>query len=119
MLHSFSNQHPYVILLIQHFHEQVKYGGVNDTLVALRERYCGRQIVKSVVQPYIICRKFESLSYSYVNSSDVPSYIVSQMTFPLLTQVTIDFAGPIYVCHTFSNNGSELKMNICLLPPPG
>ena len=30
---------PFVVLLVSHFHEVVKHGGVNDTLTALREKY--------------------------------------------------------------------------------
>ncbi|XP_065886647.1 uncharacterized protein [Dysidea avara] len=46
------HNHPFVTLLVCHFHEVVKHGGVNDTLTALRERYWilrGRQIVKRII----------------------------------------------------------------------
>ena len=33
------HNHPFVTLLVRHFHEVVKHCGVNDTLIALRERY--------------------------------------------------------------------------------
>ena len=87
------NKHPYVTLLIQHFHQKVKHNGVNNTLTALREKYWilrGRQAVKSVLHSCTICLRWEGLPYSYISSPDLPKDRVSE-DLPF-THTGVDFA---------------------------
>ena len=61
-------------------HTRMKHGGVNDTLVALRERYWivrGRQVVKTIVTSCVVCKKLEGLPYRSHPSPDLPACRVS------------------------------------------
>ena len=54
------HNHPFVTVLIQHYHERSKHSGANDTLMLLRENYWilkGKQAVKQVINKCVICLK--------------------------------------------------------------
>ena len=90
-------QHPFVNLLIHHFHVQVKHSGTSNTLSTLRERYWllkGRQMVKQVVNSCTICSRFEGLPYTSVNAPELRSIRVSENA--PFTNTGVDFAGPLY-----------------------
>ena len=114
-------KHHFVDLLIKSCHEKVKHNGVNDTLIALRERYWivrGRQAVKRVVRSCVVCKKFEGPPYLSPVSPDLPACRVS--ADPPFTHVGLDFAGPLYVKSKRSareaveDNMQNSKVYICL-----
>ena len=92
------SKHAYIDLMIKEFHHRVRHSGINDTLVALREKYWiirGRQAVKCVVKACVIRRRMEGPSYPAQAPADLPAYRVSDD--PPFTHVGLDFAGPLYV----------------------
>ena len=92
------SRHPYVDMVVKEYHQRVKHNGVNDTLVALREKYWilrGRQAVKRIVKACVICRRMEGPPYPIQVSADLPVCRVSDD--PPFTHVGLDFAGPLYV----------------------
>ena len=71
------SKHAYIDLMIKEFHHRVRHSGINDTLVALREKYWiirGRQAVKCVVKACVICRRMEGPSYPAQAPADLPAY---------------------------------------------
>ena len=69
------SKHPFIDLLIKDYHMRVRHSGINDTLVALRDKYWilrGRQTVKRVVKTCVICRRMEGLPYSAQPPADLP-----------------------------------------------
>ena len=108
-------KHPFVDLLIRHFHTQlVKHNGVSDTLTSLRERYWilrGRQTVKRVIRSCTICLRHESLPYSHPTPPDLPGDRVSDD--PPFAHTGIDFAG-LLIVYQCEGDGNQLKAYICL-----
>ena len=93
------SKHRYVELLIKEFHHRVKHNGINDTLVALREKYWilhGRQAVKHIVKACVVCRRIEGPPYPVQNSANLPVCGVSDD--PPFTHGGLDFADPEEWC---------------------
>ena len=70
------SKHWFVRLLIIDMHYRIKHGGINDTLVALRERYWiqrGRQAIKSKVRSCVVCKKLEGPPYCAQPPPDLPA----------------------------------------------
>lgn len=108
------SKHHIVKLLVGEMHTRTKHGGVNDTLVALREHYWvlrGRQIVRSVVRSCVVCKKLEGLPYCSPPSPDLPACRVSDD--PPFSHVGLDFAGPLYYSGTIDQKDTS-KAYICL-----
>ena len=92
----------------------MKHGGINTTLVALRERYWilrGRQVVKAIIRSCVICRKFEGLPYCSQPSPDLPACRMSDD--PPFSHTGLDFAGPVYFRDT-SGTSDGAKAYMCL-----
>jgi len=107
-------KHQVVKLLVTDMHTRVKHGGVNDTLVALRERYWilrGRQVVKKIVRSCVVCRKIEGLPYCSHPSPDLPTCRVSDD--PPFAHTGLDFAGPLYYSESTDDRDTS-KAYICL-----
>ena len=93
---------------------RMKHGGINDTLVALCERYWilrGRQVVKAIVRSCVVCRKLEGLPYGSHPSPDLPACRVSDD--PPFSHTGIDFAGPLYFSESTDEKDTS-KAYICL-----
>ena len=93
-------------------HQQVKHGGVNVTLTALRERYWilkGRQIVKGILRSCVVCKKLEGLPYDSLLSPDLPACRVSDD--PPFAHTCLNFAGPLYVQEVV-DRGNNVKVYI-------
>ena len=91
-------KHLFVKLLIIHVHQQVKHGGVNVTLTALRERYWilkGRQVVKAILHLCVVCKRLEGLPYDAPPPPDLPAIRVSDD--PPFVHTGLDFAGPLHI----------------------
>ena len=92
------SRHAFIDLLVKEHHNRVRHSGINDTLVALRDKYWilrGRQVVKRIVKACVICRRMEGPPYSAQPPTDLPVCRVSDD--PPFTHVGLDFAGPLYV----------------------
>ena len=76
------SHHPFVDLLIGQYHGRSKHGGVNDTLMMLRENYWilkGRLSMKWVIKNCVVCLKCEGLPYNVTTISDFPTERVSDL----------------------------------------
>ena len=94
----FPSNHPWVKLVIQHVHQEIKHSGTADTLSTIRERYWilkGRQAVKKILRSCVTCSKLESVPYSSVVPPDLPS--IRSSDNPPFAHSGIDFAGPLFV----------------------
>ena len=108
------SKHHVVKLLVTDMHARMKHGGINDTLVALRERYWilrVRQVVKAIVRSCVVCRKLEGLPYGSHPSPDLPACRVSDD--PPFSHTGIDFAGPLYFSESTDEKETS-KAYICL-----
>ena len=108
------HNHPFVNLLIQHFHKRSMHSGVNDTLTLLRENYWilkGKRAVKQVIKNCVTFLKCEGLPYHVTTTPHLPAKRVSDD--PPFTHVGIDFAGPLYIKDKSSRSNS-FKVNVCL-----
>ena len=101
--------------MIKEFHHRVRHSGINDTLVALQEKYWiihGRQAVKCVVKACMICCRMEGPSYPAQAPANLPAYRV--LDDPPFTHVGLDFAGPLYVKDGGHQSEECNKAYICL-----
>ena len=101
--------HPWVTLLIQQVHQNIKHSGVADTLSTIREKYWilkGRQAVKKILKSCVICTKLEGAPYPSVIPPDLPGFQTSDEP----PHTGIDFAGPLYV----KGNNQPGKAYVCL-----
>ena len=70
-----SHQYRIVELLVLWAHQNVKHGGVLDTLLYLQEKYWilkGQQVVRKIIRSCVVCRKLEDSSYPSVPAPDLP-----------------------------------------------
>ena len=105
------SHHPFVDLLIRQYHERSKHGGVNDTLMMLRERYWilkGRRSVKRVVKNCVVCLKCKGTPYNVTSTPDLPTERVSDD--PPFIHLGVDFAGPLYI----KRDAGDSKVYVCL-----
>ena len=86
-------------LIIEHAHLAVKHLGIQATLNHLRlagfwlvHPY---QSVKNVIHPYIICKKYNALSYKYLKVTNLPKHRVNLIR-PFI-HVGVDFIGHLIV----------------------
>ncbi|GFW34550.1 integrase catalytic domain-containing protein [Trichonephila clavipes] len=89
-------KHYFVNLRLRDSHEKVFHGGVCETLLEIRERFClikGRQTVKNILKKCLICKRFSSTSGVQV-TAPLPALRVEQSA--PFSVVEIDFGGPIY-----------------------
>ena len=69
------SKHPFIDLLVKDCHMRVRHSGINDTSMALRDKYWvlrGRQTVKRVVKTCVIYRRMEGPPYSAQPPADLP-----------------------------------------------
>ena len=103
------SSHPWVTLLIQQVHQDIKHSGTADTLSTTWGKYWilkGRQAVKKILRLRVIY-KIEGIPYSSVASPDLPKYRTSEN--PPFSHTDIDFAGPLYV----KDDGKSDKIYVC------
>ena len=109
-------KHPFIKLLVIHVHQQVKHGGVNATLTALREHYWilrGWQIVKGILRSCVVCKKLEGRPYDSPPFPDLPTCRMPDD--PPFAHTGLDFAGPLYVQGPPNREDStSVKVYICL-----
>ena len=91
--------HALTRLIIEHAHLAVKHLGIQATLNHLRlagfwlvHPY---QSVKNVINPCIICKKFNALSYRYPKVTNLPKHRVNLIR-PFI-HVGVDFTGHLMV----------------------
>ena len=110
------SKHAYIDLMIKKFHHRVRHSGVNDTLIALREKYWilhERQAVKCVVKACMIYQRMEGPPYPVQVPADLSACRVSDDS--PLTHVGLDFAGPLYVEDgVLQSEECNKKVCICL-----
>ena len=109
-------RHRIVELLVLWAQQNIKHGGVSDTLVYIREKYWilkGRQVVRKIVRSCVVCRKLEGPSYPSVPAPDLPIERVSD--HPPFTHTGLDFAGPLFA-YEIDGSGMKVmeKVYICL-----
>lgn len=102
--------HHLTVLLIRKAHSQVLHNGIKETLAELQLKFWivkGRNLVKSVVCPYHVCRRHEGKPYSVPSPPLLPAFQVEEP--PLFSFTGVDFAGPLYV-----KGDHDVKVWICL-----
>ena len=100
-----SEKHPVILppksyivkLIIEDVHRKQLHAGINQTLVALRERFWiirGRALVRRIVKSCILCRKYAPVRLQ-MPMAPLPRDRITR-THPFQV-VGIDFTGPVYV----------------------
>merc|ERR1712237_243200 len=104
--------HELTKLIILDCHSRVKHLGVQATLNKVRHSgfrvVSPYQTIKNVINPCFICRKFNSLSFSYPKMTDLPKHRVN-MDRPF-SHVGVDYTGHIF-CKDKTN---EVKMYLLI-----
>ena len=88
-----------VRIIIEDIHRKQLHAGINQTLIALRDKYWvirSRKIVRSVVKSCFICRKLNPVRLQ-VPYAQLPRDRITPST--AFERVGIDFTGPLYVYH--------------------
>ena len=92
-------QHALTQLIVTHYHHQVQHLGIQSTLSKVKlagfRLIHPHQTVKSIIKPCRICKKFNTLSFSYPRMTDLPHDRVN-LVRPYLN-VGVDHTGVIYV----------------------
>ena len=104
-------KHNLTRLLILDCHDEVKHGGINDTIAYFRQRWWAPQIcqnVKSVLRSCIICKRYQGRPYRIPESDHLPPER-SRMAQPFEI-VGIDFTGSL----TARMGGNLVKCYVAL-----
>ena len=91
-------KHRFTELLVRKMHAKVGHKGLHVTFAEVRSKYWitkGRQFVKKVIKPCVVCKKLEGKAYKAPPMAPLPSFRVQAA--PPFSKVGIDFAGPLYV----------------------
>ncbi|XP_065068786.1 uncharacterized protein LOC135694057 [Rhopilema esculentum] len=86
--------HRFTELVVLHVHALMGHEGLRITLTELRSRFWitkGREFIKKLIKPCIICKKLEGKAYK----APLPNFRVQES--PPFSKVGVDFAGPLYV----------------------
>ena len=105
-------KHRFTELLVRKMHAKVGHEGLRVTLAEVRSKYWitkGRQFVKKVIKPCVVCKKLEGRAYKAPPMAPLPSFRVQAA--PPCSKVGVDFAGPLYVK---DQKGSMRKTYIAL-----
>ena len=110
------NTHGYLTrLIILDAHCNVKHMRLKSTLNEIRAKYwiCrGKQIVKSVIKPCVVCKYVNARPKFGPPPPDLPAFRVKyEFAF---TNVGIDFAGPLFVKEIYSYNSMMYKAYILI-----
>ena len=93
-------------LLIADRHSKVLHGGLQDTMVKLREEFWIlqiRQAVKQIIKSCYLCRRLESPPFRLPISPDLPEYRVDKTLHPF--EVTgVDLTGNIIIVNDETNS---------------
>ena len=91
------------------------HNGVRETLMQVRSKFWivrGRQVVKKIISRCLTCKRRESKSYGLPPAPPLPEYRVeSDVGF---TRVGVDYAGPLFVKNTYSNDKTMYKSYIVI-----
>ena len=86
-------------LLIEDRHLEVKHGGVQDTMIKLREEFWiikGRQTIKNVLHKCLICKRLEGQPLKRPIIPDLPEYRVNEHLKPFEVS-GVDLTGNILI----------------------
>ena len=104
--------HNYTNLIILESHEAVFHNGLRETLNHVRTQYWilrGREAVKKVIRPCVICKRAEGLPFASCVLPDLPRFRVDDNA--PFSHTGLDFAGPLLVT---GKNGDVMKCYVCL-----
>ena len=108
-----SKSHYLTKLIVEDQHVRCKHMGLGTTLTELREKGYwlpnGRQVVKSIIRPCIICQKMNAVSCNLPKLTNLPRERV-QFIKPY-DNLAIDYTGHIYVAN---DQGEKVKVYIVL-----
>ena len=88
--------HHYTNLVIRESHELVFYNGLREMLNHIRTKYWilrGREAVKKVIRPCVICKRAEGLPFSGCILPDLPRFRAADSA--PFSHTGLDFAGPL------------------------
>ena len=119
----FSAKHPILLpehhhltsLIIRDCHHRVLHGGVKQTLSELRSRFWlvrGRQQIRRALSKCVICKHFEGMHYSVPSTAPLPEFRLEENF--ALTNVGVDFAGPLFIRTGTKDHCSTEKVYIAL-----
>ena len=109
-------KHPFTALVVRHSRVNVGHNKTRETLNHIRGKYWipqGRSLVKSIINKCQLCRIFEGKKCTYPDPPILPKARVEQDF--AFTNVGIDYAGPVHIRNTFSDDGSTHKAWIALI----
>ncbi|XP_068692435.1 uncharacterized protein [Montipora foliosa] len=102
-------------LVILKCHDQVMHNGVAKTLVQVRSRYWivkGRQMVKSITNKCVLCKKLEGRPYGTPPTSQLPGFRLSdEFAFK---SIGVDLAGPVYIKDIYHKSDDMDKAYVVL-----
>ena len=100
-----SRKHKLANLLVIDSHTKVLHNGVRQTLTELRSSYWipkVKSFVKKILYHCTVCRRFNSRSYDYPKSPNLPSIrLRDDVAF---SGTGVDYLGPIYCKNVYSDD---------------
>ena len=100
-----SRKHKLANLLVIDSHTKVLHNGVRQTFTEFRSSYWipkAKSFVKKILYHCTVCRRFNSRSYDYPKSPNLPSIrLRGDVTF---SGTGVDYLGPIYCKNVYSDD---------------
>ena len=97
-------KHKLAELIVDHAHTRVLHRGVKQTLTETRTAYWiprGRNFVRKLVRPCVVCKRLHARAYKYPGHSDLPEFRLDDGTPFKATGV--DYLGPLYCREVYSD----------------
>ena len=91
------------------------HGGVKQTLSELSSRFWlvrGRQQIRQALLKFVICKRFEGMHYSVPSTAPLPEFRLEEKF--AFTNVSVDFAGPLFIRTGTRDHCSMEKVYIAL-----
>ena len=103
-----STEHYLSILIVLYCHCKVMHRGLKQTLNELRSNYWvtkGRNIIKKIIAPCVLCRKLNCRPYTYPGHSDLPELRYDDR-YPF-SSTGCDYLGPLLVLPVYGDNDNS------------
>ena len=100
--------HKLAELVVWDAHYRVKHQGERQTLTEIRSAYWiprGKSFVKKILHRCLICKRYNSRSYSYPKCPNLPSVRLNDNA--AFSGTGIDYLGPLYCKNIYENNEDE------------
>ena len=107
-----NREHKLSELIVKDIHNTVKHRGEKNTLTEVRSKYWitqGKSFVKNVIHKCTLCRRYNTRSYDYPTTPELPKErLRDDVPF---SATGVDYFGPLYAKNVFTDNSEEEELH--------